>query len=339
MTFASTATGGKAFMQSYEYVPYQPGHSQLIHITFNMVETKANTLKFAGYSDGVNGIEFQLSGTTLQFKLYSGAGNGDQTVTQSNWNLDKLDGTGVSAINLDVTKVQILAIDLQALYSGRVRIGFIIGGVFVPAHQFLSGNLIATPYIQTANLPVRCGMTCSGTVSTTMNFICSSVISEGGIQEVRGRNFSVAGSVTAGSGTRTHLLSLRPKTTFNSIANRIRFELDSVTVGVTGSNAVLTEICIGQAITGASYADINTTYSGFESSAGTISGSPALVIASLYTGQATGSGSSLTGVQSKYPITLDAAGVVRALGTLSVIVTGVGGASACNVALNWREVR
>ena len=60
-TFASTPTGGKAFMQSYEYVRYQPGRSQAGFVTFNFIETMANVIKFAGMSDGVNGIEFQLS--------------------------------------------------------------------------------------------------------------------------------------------------------------------------------------------------------------------------------------------------------------------------------------
>ena len=45
MTFSSTPTGGKAYMQSYEYLPYQPGRSQLIFVTFNMVAGVANTLR------------------------------------------------------------------------------------------------------------------------------------------------------------------------------------------------------------------------------------------------------------------------------------------------------
>lgn len=36
---------------------------------------------------------------------------------------------------------------------------------------------------------------------------------------------------------------------------------------------------------------------------------------------------------------LDAAGAVRSLGTLSVIVTGLGGTSACRCNLTWEEVR
>jgi hypothetical protein len=345
MTFSSTPTGGKAFLQSYEYIPYQPGHSQQIFVTFNFVETMSNVLKFTGYSDGTNGIEFQLNGTTKQFTLYSGTGNGTQTVASTSWNLDKLDGAGgstnPSGITLDITKVQILVIDFQALYAGRVRIGFDIGGQVIYAHQFLAANTITTTYIQSANLPIRCGMTCTGTVSTTMNFICSSVLSEGGTIDIRGRSFAVEGGVTASSGARTHILSIRPKTTFNSITNRVKFELESVGMEVSGANPVYWELCIGQAISGTTtFADVNSTYSAFEfNTAGTISGSPSLVISSGYTGQASGSGSSIIPINNKYPITLDAAGAVRSLGTLTALVTGETGTSVCRLALNWREIR
>ena len=167
MTFANTPTGGKSYMQSYEYLPYQPSKSQCALISFNFKEGVSNVLKFAGLSDGTNGIEFQLNGTTKQFVVYSASSSGNETVTQSSWNVDKLDGTGVSGITLDITKTQILVLDFQALYVGRIRIGFDINGMIVYAHEFNHANLIAYPYIQTANLPVRCGMTSTATVSTT----------------------------------------------------------------------------------------------------------------------------------------------------------------------------
>lgn len=42
------------------------------------------------------------------------------------------------------------------------------------------------------------------------------------------------------------------------------------------------ELVVGQAVTGASYAAVNSTYSAMEASAGTISGNPAIVLASGY---------------------------------------------------------
>jgi hypothetical protein len=307
-----------------------------------MVAQVANVLKFAGYSDGVNGIEFQNNGTNNQFTVYSTTGNGDETVTQANWNIDKLDGTGDSGVTLDITKTQIVVIDLQALYVGRVRVGFDLGGLVVYTHEFVHANLVASPYVATANLPVRCGMTCSGTVSTTMNFICCSVISEGGQDDATGYAFSQQGTVTAESGTDTHILSVQPKTTFNSIANRSKFVLESVDITVTGSNPVLWKLVLGQAISGTTdFIDANATYSAIEYNIlGTLSDSPAIVIAQGYVAaSAQSKTASSTRVPFKYPITLNAAGAARVNGRLSVIVQGIGGTSATRCVLNWKEIR
>lgn len=341
-TFSSTTTGGKAYLQSYEFCRYQPGKSQMAFVTFNFIEKVANCLKFAGYSDGTNGIELQQSGTTVQVALLSNTTNGNQTITQANWNLDPMDGTGPSGITLDLTKVQIFIIDFQALYVGRVRVGFDIDGSVVYVHDFLHANRIAYPYAANVNRPIRCGMTCTGTVSTTMRFVCCSVISEGGQEDVGAYSFSQEGTVTAGSGTRTHMLSLRPKTTFNSITNRIKFVLDSIDFIVTGNNPVLWDISIGQAISGTTtFADVNTNYFGFEfNTAGTLSGSPVVTVLQGYcnsTNQSRGTVSK--NLSQKYPITLDAAGAVRANGTVTVSATGLGGTSACRVVLNWKEIR
>jgi hypothetical protein len=344
MTFSSTPTGGKSYMQSFEYLPYQPGKSQLVFVTFNMISGVSNVTKFAGLSDGTNGFEFQVINNTNQFTIYSASGNGNETVTQANWNIDKLDGTGPSGIVLDISKTQILVIDFQALYVGRVRMGFDIGGTVIYCHEFLHSNLSSYPYIQTANLPVRCGMTSTATVTTTMNFICCSVISEGGVEDVDkfGYSFSQGGSVTASSGARTHLLSLRPRATFNSFTNRTRVAYIDVEIFVTGTRAVYWELCIGQAISGTTtYNDVNTTYSSVEyNTAGTISGSPTVVIDAGWVA-ASGSTNGLvnTTVASRYPITLNAAGAARSLGTLTLLVTGIGGTSDCSGSIKFKEIR
>jgi hypothetical protein len=346
MTFSSTPTGGKAYMQSYEYLPYQPGRSQLAFVTFNMVAAVADTLKFAGYSDGVNGVEFQLDGTTKQFVIYSGTASGNLTVAQSSWNLDKLDGTGPSGITLDITKVQILVIDIQALYAGRVRIGFDIGGQIIYAHQFLHANNITPPYIQSANLPVRCGMTCTGTVSTTMYFLCSAVISEGGSEDINVYGYTFqqdSGPISVvDTGVGTHMLSLRPRTTFNGISNRTRVAFIDVEIFNAGNQAVQWQLCLGQTLTGTTtYNNVNATYSSSEyNTLGTLSGSPLIVIDGGYV-PATGGNKTMvnTAIISRYPITLDAAGLNRSLGTLTLKAISLSGTQTCYASIKFREIR
>ena len=342
MTFSSTPTGGKAYMQTYEYFRYQPGKSQLVFVTFNFREAVDHVTKFAGYGDDENGIIFQAVAGAPQMVVYTGTGAGTDTIPRSSWNIDPLDGTGASGITLDLTKTQILVIDFQALYVGRVRVGFDIGGDVVYVHEFNHANIEVESYIATANLPIRCGMFAYNTVSTTMDFICSAVISEGGQDETVGYTFSQSGSVTAGSGTRTHLLSIRPDTTFNSITNRSKLTLEGISLIVTGSNHVRWELCLGQAISGTTaFLEVNSTYSATDyNSAGTVSGNPAIVIASGYVAATNQVKSSLSEkIPFRYPITLDAAGLPRNLGTLSLVVTGIGGTSAVQADVEWKEIR
>ena len=345
MTFASTPTGGSAYMQTFEYFRYQPGKSQLPVMTFNFIEATANCLKFVRYGDSNNGFSFENNGTTNRFVIYSDTGVGDQIANQADWNVDKLDGTGTSGVTLNIAMAQIFFVDLQALYTGRVRFGFEIDGRSIICHESKNANNTSLPYIQTANLPIRAGMTCTGTVSTTMRFTCATVISEGGSDKTIGFEFAQEGTVTAASGAATHLLSIRPKTTFNGIENRVSLAFIEVNILVTGTNPVRWDLVIGQAISGTTtFNDVNTTYSSTEyNTAGTISGAPAIILDSGYV-DSSGAGSKANGagqmtLTSRYPVTLDAAGAVRALGTLSLNVTGIGGTSACRGSIKYIEVR
>lgn len=344
MTFAATPTGGQCYMQSYEYFTYQPGKSQLAFVTFNFEGGVADVLKFAGYSDGVNGVEFQLNGTTPRFMIYSGTGTGTQSVNQSSWNLDKLDGTGPSGYTLDLTKVQILIIDLQALYSGRVRVGFDIGGSIIYAHEFLHANTVSPPYLQTATLPIRCGMTCTATVSTTMYFLCCTVMSEGGLDEPNMFGYSFiqeSGAVNVPVGG-VHMLSLRPKLTFNGITNRAKLAFIDVEFFNNGNQPVYWQLCIGQAITGTTtFKDVNTTYSATEHNVlGTLSGSPAIILDEGFVPASGGAkGAVNTAVNARYPITLDAAGAHRSLGTITLKAVSLNGTQICYGTIKFREIR
>jgi hypothetical protein len=346
ISISGIGASGSAYMQSYEYLPYQPGRSQLIFITFNMKDVNSGVLKFAGYSDGDNGIEFQLqSDGTKRFVIYSDTNLGDEFVNQSSWNLDKLDGSGLSGITLDITKTQILVIDIQALYAGRVRVGFDIGGQIIYAHEFLHANLSSYPYIQTANLPVRCGMT--GTpadVGTDMEFICAAVISEGGSEDINVYGYTFqqdTGAVSVGTGG-THMLSLRPRTTFNGITNRTRVAYIDVEIYNGGNQPVHWQLCIGQDISGTTtYNNVNATYSSSEYNIlGTLSGSPTIVIDGGYVAsQGAAKGVTNTAIISRYPITLNAAGAHRSLGTLTLKATSLSGTQTCYAAIKFREIR
>lgn len=347
VALSCTAGTGTSYIQSYEYVPYQAGKSQLIFLTGLLDTGVAAVTVDAGAFDANNGIFLRQNGASgLQFvRRTSTSGSvANNTVDQSSWNLDKLNGTGASGLTLDVTKVFILVIDAQFLAMGRVRVGFDINGKIYYAHEFLNANVLAVPYMQTLTLPIQMLVTATASGSTkTAYFKCASVSSEGGMEADLAYQLSTPEmTVTAASGAATHILGLRPATTFNSITNRQKITIHDVAVAVTGTNPVLWQLCIGSTFSVApTWAAVNATYSGsqYTSVVGTVT-SIGLPIASGYVAAtASVKASADTKITARYPITLDRSGAVRANGTLNLFVTGLGGTSASRAVIDFSETR
>lgn len=341
----ATGSGDKAIMQSFQHYRYQAGRSQEVLLTFNFNDNTgvANLRRFVRYGDDNNSVGFELSGTDKNFFIKTSTSASDQSVSQSSWNIDTLDGNGPSGFTLDTSKTQICILDLQALYVGRVRLGFDINGLVIWCHEFLNANSLAFPYIATANLPVSAGMESTGTTATDddMLFVCSCVLSRGGQEKIAGYDFTAEAAVTAGNDTRTHLISIRPKATFNSIVNRVELVVLDIELINTGTSPVYWELVLGQALTTPTYADANATYSSVEVATGeTLDGTPAIVASSGYVNDADkGTGLAGRDTTNRYPLTLNAAGSPRDLGTLTLLVTGIGGTAAVRGEIHWKELR
>lgn len=215
----TTTSGSEVIRETTKCFSYQPGKSLLTMSTFVMNAAKTGLRQRVGYYGASNGMYLELSGTTLSFvERSSSTGSSVETrVAQANWNIDKLDGTGQSGITLDITKAQILWMDIEWLGLGTVRLGFIINGVFIHCHSFHHANLITSTYITTASLPLRYEITNTATTasSSTLKQVCSTVLSEGGY-ELRGLQQAIGTPITApytitSAGTYYPLSSIRLK--------------------------------------------------------------------------------------------------------------------------------
>lgn len=186
-----TANGDEAIRQSLRCMPYQPGKGLLVMCTFVMPSATGVTSR-VGYFNASNGVFFQQVGGTKSFVLRtntSGTPSDVRTIDQSEWNGDKLDGTGASGVTLNTNNAQILWMDFEWLGVGSVRCGFIINGEYIVCHTFNNANDLNKVYMTTAILPVRYQITrTSGTGAATLTQICSTVISEGGYGQVSSPN-------------------------------------------------------------------------------------------------------------------------------------------------------
>lgn len=224
----STGATDYIFRQSRMYHTYQPGKSQLILFSFNMYGPEANAKKRIGYYDDRNGVFFQLAGDgTLSFvqrSYVAGSTVDSPIVPQSQWSVDKCDGTGPSGFEINITKTQLLFIDFQWLGVGRIRIGFVHNGEFIVAHEFHHSNILSTPYWNQPSLPIRYEITNSGVLAQTtyMDAICASVIAEGGYAEA-GFDFAASSGIrTVGSAPASlPLIAIRLKDSLSSQPNRL----------------------------------------------------------------------------------------------------------------------
>jgi len=179
------ASGSKTIRQSKRVMHYEPGKSLLLFNTFVMNTPTANLKQKVGLFDANNGVFFMVDGTTYKIvrRTYTSGAAVDTEISQSNWNGDKLDGTGPSGFTLYPDKSNILYQDFEWLGVGAARVGFIINGQFIVCHTFYNANNLTTVYMQTANLPIRYEIERAETLTAgtyTLQQICSTCIAEGG---------------------------------------------------------------------------------------------------------------------------------------------------------------
>jgi hypothetical protein len=283
------------------------------------------------------------------------------TIAQASWNQDPFDGTGPSGITLDFTNIQILVIDAQMLYAGRVRVGFDVDGILYWAHYFLIANNQAVPTMQTYNLPVRMeGRT--GPSSTTFNvgrfdanngilfsttraitggtayFECCSV-QNNGPDELRGFPQSVSrGITTVAVTTRRPVMSIRPKTTFNSKTNRAHIEDIDVIINA-GNGAVYWELVIDGTLTGASFASVSAnSIAEFDTAATAITGGGTILSGFAAGGGTAAKGTTSSNKEFRSPLVISLIDALAARQIpVSLVCTSFSGAADVTTAMNWYE--
>lgn len=88
-------------------------------------------------------------------------------IRQADFNYDKIDGTGQSGFNIDLNKMQMMAI--QFSWYGAGFIDFMVRGLdgnFITVHRIKNNNVNNEAYMRSGNLPVRYSIENEGAVST-----------------------------------------------------------------------------------------------------------------------------------------------------------------------------
>jgi hypothetical protein len=223
MTVADS--GDYVIRQTKQRFNYQSGKSHLVVMTGLIGNPSPDTLKRIGYfnsdttgdySTGLDGLLFESNGSSVYVACYK-SGTERFRIAQSSWNLDTMDGNGPSEINIDWTKAQIFFMDFEWLGVGRTRFGLYVNGLPYYVHENNNANEFENVYMSSPNHSLRYEIRSTGG-SDSLLHICSSVASEGGIEEKGSfRSVSTNGAVTVGNGANECILAIRLKDDYDDI--------------------------------------------------------------------------------------------------------------------------
>lgn len=325
---------------------YQPGKSLQVLKTFVLAPPQAGLRQRVGYFSTQNGLYLEQEDSNVYFvkRSYTTGSVINTRVSQANWNMDPLNGTGPSKLTLDLTKAQILFIDMEWLGVGSCRMGFVINGQLIHCHTFHHANQNGanSTYMTTACLPVRSEIENYNSMANTANLklICSTVISEGGFQ-LRGK------PRTAGREPNTILTLATAGTYYAVAAIRLKSERpDAVVVprnitllGIGGNNARMRyKIMSGATITDGTWISAgNDSSVQYNVTANTFTGGTEML--SGYTGVTTQSMVPIDiGGDDQFRYQLERNSFTGGNSTFVVVVASAGNGDTCIGGIDWEEI-
>jgi len=336
----STGAGDRHTRESKRVFAYQPGKSFQVFTTFVMSVGETGLAQRVGLFNDENGIFFaNIDGVNCIVKRSSSSGSLVETVIpQSEWNVDRIDGTTVSGIDIDITKAQIFFIDLEWLGVGEVRTGFVIDGAFYFAHVFSHANNSETTYMTTACLPIRYEIENTGVTTQTNSLkqICATVISEGGYA-LRGRKHTASIPIISPRALDNNqawpLMSVRLRTgSLDAIAL-----LQGLSVSFSAAGNYSIKIVEGGTLTGDVFNPVGSgSHVEYDVSASAISGADELQTTVLSLSNQSTATLSLDGNLFGYQFERD--GLAGEAITYTIVVEGDPNSFDATAALNWEEV-
>ncbi len=176
LNYVAGAGVQRATLQTQRSMFAKPGRGMFV--VLDMILTTAATHPLEGLTVAGLGGELGIQGGVF-FGLLAASnalivvrvnitvgGDGTAFFTQPGFNIDPLDGTGISGVTLDTTERNSYYIEYPPSGVGEIIMGVIIDGKIIPAHRFQHSNSGApTPSLKYMSLPIRFDI--SGTALTS----------------------------------------------------------------------------------------------------------------------------------------------------------------------------
>lgn len=251
----SLGNGDEMKYRTLRYFEYSKGRQQSFIFTLNPQDEISNVTKRFGCFDDKNGLFFELDGVEPAVVIRSSISGSavDTRITQTNWNHDKLDGTGYSGLTLDWGKFALFYIHYSWLGDNAIEFGIYSDGKKLPVHRQAYAGTNETAYNQSGNLPASFEIKNTAALGTapTMEIGCIAVFN-GGMQGAVGDIFDVTTGVNeiTVNTTEAVVAAIRMQSSYNEASIRpVDFSLFST----SGNSSIYYEIIIGGTFTGATW--------------------------------------------------------------------------------------
>ncbi|WP_010291791.1 hypothetical protein [Clostridium senegalense] len=237
----STANNGSSKIATRRVLRYSPGLGGLARFTAVFTTGVTNSQQIIGLGDDTDGFYFGYNGTDFSIlRIQNGTSN---WISQANWNVDKMNGTGPSGMTLDPTKGNVYTIQFQWLGFGVINyyVTSTTTGQPILVHRIQYPNTAIVPSVYNPSFPLTAKVVNSGNTSNVVLKTPSAMAfceGDGYSQAIITRN-SAANSVSLSTPTNQNGLTILNTSTFASKVNRTRIRLDFVSTSVQGERAVL----------------------------------------------------------------------------------------------------
>jgi hypothetical protein len=181
-------------------------------------EAYGDKVYFIALRSGPRSGTYSISDPGATFsQITAGVANSETFVSQSQWNIDTMDGNGPSRFSLNPQKGNVYQVGFQYLGFGNTR--FAIEdpstGQFQPAHMIEQSNVRTTPVLTNPFISALWEASNAGsTTPVTLKGASAATFTEGAVLQNVGAAFSIAASKASVTTAEVPILTIRPDRLF-----------------------------------------------------------------------------------------------------------------------------
>lgn len=219
----------------------------------------SGTEQWVGLFDDNNGLALGMKNNQFGI-LYRRQGTSDVFINKSNFNIDKLDGSGFSKLNMNPGKVNVFRMCTGWLGSTPIIFEVLTPeGSWYPFHVIRQANSLSTTGLRSPILPMCAQVKrTSGDNDVVMKLVAVEAGIIGDRHEGEGRTFALARSnLRVPNGSTKPILSIKNDSSFKSKANLIDIHLTFMELAAESGDARFSVIKNGT-LTGANFSPVSS---------------------------------------------------------------------------------